>query len=182
MSIKYSYVGVFISKSLIQKDLVAIRGTFSYDPDVQSIEMWAAVGVELRKARQARGWASTKELAEAKNRRPDQKTMDRIEKGVPGNVASIDAYCAALGVELANVLRAVIPGGEWSAQALELASAYDAMVENPKLQKILRELAEIWLVPQARQQITTATAAYADGSAPVSISVAATRGRKRRRT
>lgn len=95
-------------------------------------EIWAAVGTELRAIRERAGWKSTNAMVRDRGR-PDQKTMDAIERGRPGQTAKIGEYCAALGVTLADVLAAVLPRAAASAEALRVARQYDALPASAQL-------------------------------------------------
>lgn len=116
------------------QELLALPGGISYDGAVTDAELWAAVGAELRRIRTERGYASTIALATALKDPHIQKTLDRIERGSPGQVRSLHRYCEAVGTTLPGVLRVVLPAGTISGRAQQVAEAYD---QKPTAQQLV---------------------------------------------
>jgi hypothetical protein len=117
---------VISPKSLTCIGLVATGDCFSYDYGVSNEEMWAQVGRHLRHLREQKGFSSTIALARGAADPHLQKTLDRIERGTPGQLRTLHAYCEKLGTTMPDVLRAVLPVGAISGQAALIAQAYDS--------------------------------------------------------
>lgn len=115
-------------------DLRADIGSISYDWAVSNEEMWAAVGQELRRRREAAGFTSTIALAIAISDQHAQKTFDKVERGQIGQVKSVHRYCAAVGVTLSDVLRSILPTAVLSSRAVQVGTAYDQL---PQVQPLV---------------------------------------------
>ena len=105
----------------------------SYDVAVTNAELWVHVGAELRRIRADLGYPSTIALATALKDPHFQKTLDRIERGEPGQVRSVNRYCEAVGTTLPAVLRVVLPAGALSGRAQLVAEAYDSTPTTQQL-------------------------------------------------
>jgi hypothetical protein len=87
-------------------ELVAISGEISYDAQVTNAELWRAVGRELVAARLRMGLEHASDVEGVGG--PTNKTVSRIEKGQIGRTDKLAEYTSALGLSLADVLRAVL--------------------------------------------------------------------------
>jgi transcriptional regulator with XRE-family HTH domain len=76
-----------------------------YNVGVTSADMWQAVGDLLAQARHAKKWTAT-DVERAGG--PSYKTVQAIETGQAGNVESLQKCAQALGLELVDILHAVL--------------------------------------------------------------------------
>ena len=76
-----------------------------YTVDVTSAEMLVAVGLVLQHERLKRKWTVSDVET---NGGPSYKTVQTIEEGTPGTFESLDKCAHALGLELVDVLNAVL--------------------------------------------------------------------------
>ena len=117
-------------------DLVESGVSVSYDGGMTDQALWAAVGVVLASRRVEAGYATTRLLAQSRHDSPNERTLDAIENGRPGNVTSLSEYCAILGVSLPSVLASVLPGAAVSAAAMGVAERFDQV--GPQTRQAVR--------------------------------------------
>lgn len=108
-------------------DLLDGRRLSGYDARM-SDRLWFDVGAELRTIRERAGYRSTNALAMSCGQRPTQKTMDAIERGRVGAVASLADYCQALRVTVRDVLAAAVARDPMpSPRAMSVARSFDLL-------------------------------------------------------
>lgn len=78
---------------------------YNVDVTVKSAELWRNVGTWLRDARLNKKWTWTDVQT---HEGPSYKTVQSIEDGDAGTVESLDKCAQALGVELVDVIYAVL--------------------------------------------------------------------------
>lgn len=110
-----------------ENDLFADSAANSYDAGVTDSELWVALGQALADHRERRGFDSPKRLKAKIHAAPNERTIEAIEKGRPGNASSITEYCEVLGLSLVDVLTAVLPHGTMSADASAVAPQFDSV-------------------------------------------------------
>jgi len=77
--------------------------------DVNSSEMWQAVGEQLQRARLLRKW---KPIDVERAGGPSYKTVQAIENGEAGNTESLEKCARALNLSIVDVLYAVLASRE----------------------------------------------------------------------
>lgn len=91
-----------------RKELLAVGGAASYAVAVENSRLWHFLGAELARIRLRAGYSSTLALAKDERAAPAKNTLDDIERGRPGTIEKIEAYCAVLGVNVSEVLRTIL--------------------------------------------------------------------------
>lgn len=104
------------------QDLIAITEVFSYDASVTGEELWRAVGRSLREHREDRRWNAS-DIKRAGG--PTNKTVAAIDQGEIGNVDSLTTYARALGLSIADILKALLADTPISPEAASLVRIYD---------------------------------------------------------
>lgn len=96
---------------------------YNVDVTVKSAELWRQVGIRLRDARLEKKWTwSDVQTHEG----PSYKTVQSIEDGDAGTVESLDKCALALGIELVDIIYAVLEQrlAPLSPEAAHLVRAY----------------------------------------------------------
>jgi hypothetical protein len=110
------------------KELLAGVGFLFYAGGVNERELWRAVGQQLADIRLRNRYDSTLAFATDVHGAPAKNTIDKIERGDPGTLDTLEEYCKALGTNLVSVLRAVLDEAEngptLSADSLWVARMY----------------------------------------------------------
>lgn len=106
-----------LSKSLINKDLLAESGLVSYHAGVTEAEFWRGVGRTLADQRKERGITAH---AIEKDGGPTNKTVQDIEAGDIGQLSKLREYAASIKVDLVDVFKAVLRDEFEPAPELEL--------------------------------------------------------------
>lgn len=111
------------------KELLAGGEFLSYAGGVNERELWRAVGRQLAEIRLRNRYDSTLGFATDVHGAPAKNTIDKIERGDPGTLDTLEEYCKALGTNLVSVLRAVLDesldeGATLSADSLWVARMY----------------------------------------------------------
>lgn len=92
--------------------------------------LWREVGQVLARRRTELGYGWTKTLKRAHGKKaPHENTLNTIEAGEPGNVASLHDYCDVLGLRLADVIASVLPSSALPAEAMRVAQEWQAAPE-----------------------------------------------------
>ena len=143
----------------------------SYVLPVTNEQLWRAVGMELGRIRARKGFSSTHAMYRGGG--PATGTIEDIENGRVGNLDRVDAYCTALGVALADVLRTVLEGEDehadpLSADALWVGRMYqegpDAAMRGGMLGLAKAQSLLLSAAPASAQEPLSATRAIARGS------------------
>lgn len=110
------------------KELLAGGRFLSYAGGVNERELWRAVGRQLAEIRLRNRYDSTLGFATEVHGAPAKNTIDKIERGDPGTLDTLEDYCKALGTSLVSVLKAVLDEAEdgptLSADSLWVARMY----------------------------------------------------------
>lgn len=106
--------------------------------DVTTDELLAAVGVQLRAARERAGYATPWTLYRALHR-PAVNTIEDIEAGRARTLAALDDYCAALQLALPDVLRQVLTPDGLDADAHSIGKLYQTTTD-PDIRAGLRAM------------------------------------------
>lgn len=108
-------------------------------------ELWRQVGERLAAARLRRGYTKYQYYVRAHGR-PATATIQAIEAGRPGNIASLTEYATALGFSLPHLLFEVLSGGKTASlppvleavvDALQVAPASDELAQWQKHTKLM---------------------------------------------
>jgi hypothetical protein len=100
-------VAVISRNSLQLNHLVASRAGISYDSGVTDEQLFVKAGALLTE-RRSREWPTREKFKQATGTRLNERTMKEIEKGRPGQVASLIEYCRAVGWPLVDVMRTAL--------------------------------------------------------------------------
>lgn len=93
--------------SLSSKDLLAKVATVFYAAGVASDDLWLAVGKEIQARRLRLNYSSTDAVKRSIREAPVTNTLTAVEEG-RASIMSVERYCAALGITLADVLRSAV--------------------------------------------------------------------------
>ena len=117
----------------------------TYTAVVTDTEFWESVGRILRRERIKQKIATTEV---PKRRGPSQRTVDKIERGTPGEVSRLAAYARVLSLALVDVFSEALPSKrpEMSLELMTIVRAYQQCedVEGRQLmvqfaRRVLRE-------------------------------------------
>jgi hypothetical protein len=134
----------FLSPCVLSTSLMNRRRLFTL-PGVKAEELWAAVGTELARIRNRKGYGTTYAFHQAhRDLSPTVNTLNEIEIGRPKYTESLTAYCRALGVMLPDVLRNAL--GEnaehLDADAVALARAFQDNA-HPEVKRAVQTLLDV---------------------------------------